>query len=96
MDLSEMTAQEKRELITSLSVGSILVLPGHVVMYMGEMSVLIGDTSCETPAIIHCVTGYVDVDGTKVETYSTVLTSIDIYSRGDESYLDLINVCICF
>jgi hypothetical protein len=46
--------------------------------------------------MVHCVTGYVDVDGTLEEPYACVWTSIDIRSRGAESYLDLMTVCISF
>ncbi len=95
-DLTAMTADEKRSFITSLPAGTILVLPGHVMMYMGQQRVALSGQSLECPAMLHCVTGYVDIDGAAVEVYSCVLTSIDIRTRGAESYLDLMNVCVSF
>jgi hypothetical protein len=95
-DLTGMSADEKRAYITALPAGTILVLPGHAMMYLGEQTVSVSGQEQITPAMVHCVTGYVDVDGMQKDPYACVLTSIDIRSRGEESYLDLMTVCISF
>lgn len=95
-DLTGMTAAGKRTYITSLPVGTILVLPGHAMMYVGQQRISVSGQEQSAPAMLHCVTGYVDVDGVKAEPYACVMTSIDIWSRGTESYLELMNTCISF
>jgi hypothetical protein len=95
-DLTGMSTDEKRAYITALPAGTILVLPGHAMMYLGEQTVSVSGQEQITPAMVHCVTGYVDVDGTLETPYACVWTSIDIRSRGEESYLDLMTVCISF
>lgn len=95
-DLTGMTAAEKRSYITALPPGTILVLPGHAMMYLGQQRISISGQEQDGPAMLHCVTGYVDVDGVTKEPYACVKTSIDIHTRGEQSYLELMNVCISF
>lgn len=94
-DLEYMTTDEKRAYIMSLPAGTILVMPGHVMMYLGDQ---FADSAgqIQAPAMLHCVTEYVDVDGVNRQPYACVVTSIDIRTRGTESYLDLVNTCISF
>ncbi len=90
--LDGMTAEEKRAYITSLEPGAILVLPGHAMLYIGYQ--VIDETGEEMPVLLHCVTGYATEDGEIIEPYACVKTSIDINTRGDQSYLDLLTVCV--
>ncbi len=90
--LDGMTAEEKRAYITSLEPGAILVLPGHAMLYIGYQ--VIDDAGGEVPVLLHCVTGYATEDGEIIESYACVKTSIDINTRGDQSHLDLLTVCV--
>lgn len=95
-DLTGMSAAEKRAYITALPAGTILVMPGHAMMYIGEQDILVSGQEQKTPAMLHCVTGYVDTDGAAKEPYACVVTSIDIHTRGTENYLEMMNTCISF
>lgn len=95
-DLTNLTAAGKRAYITTLPIGALLVLPGHVMMYIGEQNISVSGQEQRVPAVLHCVTGYVDTAGVTVEPYACVVTSIDIHTRGIESYLDLMNTCVRF
>ncbi len=90
--LDGMTAEEKRTYITSLEPGAILVLPGHAMLYIGYQ--VIDDTGEELPVLLHCVTGYATEGGEIIEPHACVKTSIDINTRGDQSYLELLSVCV--
>jgi hypothetical protein len=91
-----MSSGERRQWILDLTPGSILVMKGHVTLYMGEQTVGAGADQQTCPAMLHNVTGYMDVDGTICSPYSCVLTALDISSRGGIPYTELFTYSISF
>lgn len=74
VNLSEMSLTEKLDTITDLPMGSILYMPGHVMMYLGEYNGI--------PYIIHNTTDSARDDKGVTYFNSCVLTSIGIGKSG--------------
>ena len=74
VNLSEMSLTEKLDTITDLPMGSILYMPGHVMMYLGEYNGI--------PYIIHNTTDSARDDNGVTYFNSCVLTSIGIGKSG--------------
>lgn len=87
--LSGMTAEEKLEYIKTKEPGTILLMDGHVVMYIGEVDGI--------QSILHNFVGY-STDGgkTKVDTYVCSITPIDITTTSGTNYLDRYEYTISF
>ncbi len=80
-DLSVMSIQEKKDTIYNAGIGSMILIPGHVVMYLGDLD--------GTPKILHNVTGY-SVDGANVEKIMGCrITSMEIYNSEKIYYPEL-------
>ena len=87
-NVSGMSAAEKEALIRNTKPGTMLVMPGHVVMYIGEKNGVM--------TIIHNVTTY-RLDGAAItEAYQCSKTPLAIYTEGGRSYLDAISYVIQF
>lgn len=74
VNLSEMSLTGKLDTITDLPIGSILYMPGHVMMYLGEYNGI--------PYIIHNTTDSARDDNGVTYFNSCVLTSIGIGKSG--------------
>ena len=86
--LSGMGAEEKRAVIRQSGPGSMLLMPGHVVMYVGEENGI--------SMIIHNVTGY-SLDGGAVGTAMRCQrTPMDIFNTAGINYMDLYTALIRF
>jgi hypothetical protein len=74
VNLSGLSLTEKLDTITDLPMGSILYMPGHVMMYLGEYNGI--------PYIIHNTTDSARDDNGVTYFNSCVLTSIGIGKSG--------------
>ena len=87
-DLSGMSAEEKRSAVIRSGPGSMILIPGHVVMYAGEEN--------GRSMIIHNVAAY-SVDGGAMKTVMQCqYTPMDIYAAGGVNYMDLYTAVIRF
>lgn len=85
-DLSAMSAEEKEAAIREAGSGSMILLPGHVVMYVGETD--------GVPQILHNVTAY-SLDGGALETAMECrVTPLAIYNTGGIRYLELFTAIV--
>ncbi|MBQ8639829.1 MAG: SH3 domain-containing protein [Lachnospiraceae bacterium] len=81
-DVREMGTQEKRDLIASLPKGSILLINGHAMMYVGQID--------GVESMLHNVTQYKPSAGAEIERpLKCVITPIDICNTADANYVDL-------
>ncbi len=86
--LSGMGVEEKRAVIRQSGPGSMLLMPGHVVMYVGEENGI--------SMIIHNVTGY-SLDGGAVgAAMQCQRTPMDIFNTAGMNYMDLYTTLIRF
>lgn len=85
-DLSSMDAEEKIETIKEGGSGSMILLPGHVAMYVGEEE--------NTPRILHNVTGYSVDGGTVGQVMECRVTPMEIYSTGGIWYPELFTALV--
>ncbi len=91
-DLSQMDTDGKLSYITGLPAGSVLIMSGHVMIYMGEVD-LNGETG---PVILQEVTGYTGPDGVPVWCMSCVETSLNVYKYTGESFTELMLYSVAF
>ena len=87
VNLSEKSRKEKYDEITDLPLGSILYMPGHVMMYLG--------TYDGVPYIIQNTTDSARDDGGVIMYNSFVLTSINIGKSGN-TLLDRVTYAVVF
>ncbi|MCD8212406.1 MAG: SH3 domain-containing protein [Oscillospiraceae bacterium] len=91
-DLAGMGTEEKLAFIESLPAGSVLIMNGHVMIYMGEKE-LDGETG---PVILQEVTGYTGADGVPVWCMSCVETSLNVFKSSGESFTELMLYSVVF
>ena len=79
--MDEMNAEQKRTLIESLAPGTMLVMNGHVVMYIGQENGI--------SSVLHNVVGF-SLDGgqTAIDAYKCCITPLDVRTGSGTSYLD--------
>ena len=81
-DLQEMSAEQKQEVISSLPKGSILLIRGHAMMYIGEED--------GTASMLHNVTQYrLTADAELERPLKCVITPLTICNSAGVSYMDL-------
>lgn len=80
-ELSGMSREEKVQAIASCSPGSILLLEGHAVLYLGILD--------GRPQIFQQVTSYSTEDGALINANEGVITPLDVCTPDGTSYLDL-------
>lgn len=85
-DLSSMGEKEKEETIKHAGIGSLILLPGHVVMYVGEKN---GKSE-----ILHNVTGYSLDGGEAMTVMECRVTPMEIYSTGGIFYPKLFTTLV--
>lgn len=87
IDLREMGTEQKKQVITSLKAGSILLVNGHAMMYIGQEN---GQES-----MLHNVTQYLPSTGNELEKpMKCVITPIDIRNSAGVSYIELYRYAI--
>ncbi len=87
IDISYMTTAEKELYITSGQAGAILLMPGHVMLYAGEVD--------GVPSIIHNVISYKEVgEEMLILAGECCLTPLSILNGSDNPYLDSIQYVI--
>lgn len=77
--VSGMSQAKKLEVLSNCRPGSLLFIPGHVMMYLGNVD---GE-----PYIVHNFTGYKNTSGKMVNYYSCAITKLALGVTGD-TYLD--------
>ena len=87
-DLSGMSAEEKRSAVIRSGPGSMILIPGHVVMYAGEEN--------GRSMIIHNVAAYSAEGGAMKTVMQCQYTPMDIYAAGGVNYMDLYTAVIRF
>ena len=85
-DLSSMRAEEKEEVIKRAGVGSLILFPGHVMMYVGEKN---GKSE-----ILHNVTGYSLDGGKAMAVMECRVTPMEIYSTDGIFYPELFTTLV--
>lgn len=89
ISLEGMDAKEKEEKIVSLESGTLLLMRGHVVMYIGETD--------REPLILHNFTTCLAADGVSTEeVYQCRITPLDLTTAAGSHYLDRYLYAICF
>lgn len=84
-----MTAEEKRTQIQSMKPGTLLVMKGHVVMYIGQEN---GED-----LILHNFTTCLAEDGVSAENvYQCRITPLDLVTAAGIHYLDAYATAVCF
>lgn len=87
IDLREMGAEQKRQVITSLAPGSILLVSGHAMMYIGQQD--------GVESMLHNVTQYLPSAGSAlVKPMKCVITPITICNSAGVNYLELYRYAI--
>lgn len=79
IQLEGLAAEEKQEILRGLKPGTLLYMPGHVMMYLGEEE---GE-----PRILHNVTAYSE-NGDTIYAQQCCITGLDIMRMNGESYWD--------
>ncbi len=86
-DLREMGIEEKKQVITSLAPGSLLLINGHVMMYIGQKD--------GVESMLHNVTQYLAAPGSElVKPKKCVITPITICNSAGNNYLELYRYAI--
>ncbi len=86
-DLREMGTAEKEQVITSLAPGSILLINGHAMMYIGQEN--------GVESMLHNVTQYLPAQGSEiVKPMKCVITPITICNSAGNNYLELYRYAI--
>ena len=76
-DLEGVSSEKKKEIITDLGIGTVLHMPGHVMVYAGER--------CGEPWIFHNCDTYT-MDGTEYIVRKSIISKF--LPKGDGTYLD--------
>lgn len=87
-DVSGFREEEKRNILLQQKVGSIFIMPGHVVMYMGEIDGM--------PMIFHNFTKYSKDGSELLWEYHADITALDIFGGSGLSYPSLIQFILNF
>ena len=89
VSLEGMTQEEKLELIRSMKPGTLLVMKGHVVMYIGQENT--------EDSILHNFTTCLAEDGiSKEDVYQCRITPLNLVTASGVQYLDAYAAAICF
>ena len=87
VDVSKMSVKEKKDFIKSQPVGSMVYMPGHVMMYIGNKD--------KEPYVIHAAykANIKNSEEERDEFYnSTVISKLsDLHKYSGESFLEVIN-----
>ncbi len=86
--LEGLSLEERLARIQSAPPGSLLVMPGHVVMYLGMVN--------GTPQIAHSVTRYSENGVDMIEAYECRTTSLHIYTGSGRFYPEAFSWLIIF
>ena len=89
VSLEGMSADEKRNQIQSMKPGTLLVMKGHVVMYIGQED--------GKDMILHNFTTCLAEDGVSAENvYQCRITPLDLVTAAGIHYLDAYQTAVCF
>ena len=88
IDLQMMSYEEKRKVIAELPLGSILLISGHAMMYMGEEN--------GVESMLHNVTQYKPSASEElIRPMKCVITPVVICNASGTSYVDLYRYAVC-
>lgn len=89
VSLEGMTQEEKLEQIHSMKLGTLLVMKGHVVMYIGQED--------GQDMILHNFTTCLAEDGvSKEDVYQCRITPLNLITAAGTQYLDVYATAVCF
>lgn len=83
VDVSKMNIEEKKEYIMSQRAGTLLYMPGHVMMYLGNYN--------NKPYIIHAAYSSRNQNKEVIKYNSVVITDLNIMRRNGKTFLESIN-----